>query len=406
MKLRPLSVAMFCAAAPFAFISCAQPIGVGEISSPDNGSTGGSPAVGQGGSHTDGSGGSTGNGTGGSADHASGGIGMSSTGGTGSSTATGGSSTTGTGSGGSAAGGRPGSGGTGPVPGTGGAISTGGTTATGGRSGGTGGTTATGGRSGGTGGTTATGGVSGGAGAPGGHVGTGGGTGGTTTSSTAGGTIVPLYTDPTDSSWNAIVSAALAHPTVEVVAIVNPADGPGSSKRSDYTSGIAMLQAAKIKVIGYIATGYGSHSISSMETQIDTWKSFYPTVQGIFFDEQSNDPADVSHYQTLSQYAKSVGLSYTVGNPGTDVPTSYIGALDTMLVYETDGLPSVSSLQPWGAYPSSNFGIIPYKVSSMNATFVKQARQYVRYVYLTADDLPNPWDSLTPYFADLLAALE
>src|SRR6185312_5248885 len=183
-------------------------------------------------------------------------------------------------------------------------------------------------------------------------------------------------------------------------------DGPGPSKDQDYVTGIASLLAANIKVIGYVATGYGSHSIASMEAQMDTWKSFYPNVQGIFFDEQSNDPTLVSHYQTLSQYAKSKGLNYTVGNPGTGVPTSYIGAVDTMLVYESDGLPSMSSLQAWSAYAPTNFGIIPYKVSAIDATFIKQAKQYIHYVYLQKDDLPNPWDSLTPYFADLLAALE
>ncbi len=226
-------------------------------------------------------------------------------------------------------------------------------------------------------------------GTPGATGGTTGATGGSGPARRAGGTIVPLYTDPTDRSWTAIVTAALAHPTVEVVAIVNPADGPGPSKSADYTTGIATLQAAHIKVIGYVATGYGSHSIASMEAEIDSWKSFYPTVQGIFFDEQSNDPADVAHYQTLSQYAKSKGLAYTVGNPGTDVPDAYIGALDTMMVYESDGLPSIASLKAWSAYAPSNFGIIPYKCS-MDAAFVKQARQYIRYIYLQSDDLPEP----------------
>ncbi len=120
----------------------------------------------------------------------------------------------------------------------------------------------------------------------------------------------------------------------------------------------------------------------------------------------SRTPTDVAHYQTLSQYAKSKGLAYTVGNPGTDVPTSYIGALDTMLVYESDGVPTITSLKAWSAYAPSNFGIIPYKVSALDATFVKQARQYIGYIYLTPDDLPNPWDSLPSYFASLLAALE
>ncbi|HEY5089919.1 MAG TPA: hypothetical protein VIK30_08110 [Polyangia bacterium] len=38
--------------------------------------------------------------------------------------------------------------------------------------------------------------------------------------------------------------------------------------------------------------------------------------------------------------------------------------------------------------------------------FYTQARQYVEYIYLTNDDLPNPWDSLTSYFSALLDALE
>jgi hypothetical protein len=325
--------------------------------------TGGAPATGG----TTGTAGSSATSTGG---HASTGAGGSSVTGTGGhlSTGSGGSSTGAagrgtTGGGGASAGGTTGSAGS-TMTGTAGSTSTG-----------AGGSTATG-------------------------------TGGTSSTSTAAGTIVPLYTDPTDPSWNAIISAAEAHPTVHVVAIVNPADGPGSSRSSAYTTGIGGLQAAGIKVIGYVATGYGSHSIASMEAQIDSWKSFYPTLQGIFFDEQSNATADVAHYQTLSQYAKSVGLSYTVGNPGTGVPTAYVGAVDTMLIYESDGVPAMSDLSPYSAYAPSNFGVIPYAVSAMNTTFVQQARKYVQYIYLTNDDLPNPWDSLTSYFSSLLAALE
>ncbi len=218
---------------------------------------------------------------------------------------------------------------------------------------------------------------------------------------------MPLYTDPGDPSWAAIVDAKMAHPTVRVVAIVNPSDGPGSSLSSAYTTGIAKLVAAGIQVIGYVATGYASNSTASMEATIDRWKSFYPQLGGIFFDEQSNQAKDVAYYQTLSQYAKAQGLSYTVGNPGTDTAEAFVGALDTMLIYETDGVPSVSQMGGWHTkYPRSNFGIIPYKVPAVNASFVSTAREYVGYIYLQNDDLPNPWDSLPSYFADLLAALE
>ena len=230
---------------------------------------------------------------------------------------------------------------------------------------------------------------------------------GSTTSTTAAGTIVPLYTDPSDPSWTAIVEAKMAHPKVPVIAIVNPNNGPGGSVSSGYSAGIAKLVAANIEVLGYVATGYASHPVATMEATIDQWKSFYPQVQGIFFDEQSNQAGDVTYYKTLSQYAKSKGLSYTVGNPGTDTAEAFIGALDTMLIYESSGVPSVAQMSGWHSkYPKSNFGVIPYAVPAMNASFVATARQYVGYIYLQSDNLPNPWDSLPAYFADLLAALE
>jgi len=223
----------------------------------------------------------------------------------------------------------------------------------------------------------------------------------------AGATIVPLYTNPGDSSWAAVIAAKMAHPKVGVVAIVNPADGPGGSVDSGYTSGIAKLTAAGIRVIGYVATGYASKSPTAIKADVDRWKAFYPgQVTGIFFDEQSNKAGDVPFYRDLSQYTKSQGLSLTVGNPGTDTAESFIGALDVMLIYESAGLPSTTQMGGWHAnYASSNFGIIPY-ATSMDATFVKNARKYVQYVYLQSDNLPNPWDSVPSYFDALLAALE
>jgi hypothetical protein len=223
---------------------------------------------------------------------------------------------------------------------------------------------------------------------------------------TAAGTIVPLYTDPGDPSWAAIVAARVAHPTVRVVAIANPNSGPGAAKSSAFTAGIAKLVAAQIQVIGYIATGYASHSLASMEGAIDAWHTFYPQVGGIFFDEQSNLEADVAYYRTLSQYAKAHGLPYTVGNPGTDTAEAYIGALDTMLIYESKGLPSVAKLGGWHTkYAPENFGVIPYG-AALDVTFVKNARKIVGYIYIQNDDLPNPWDTLPSFFGELLTALE
>jgi hypothetical protein len=281
-----------------------------------------------------------------------------------------------------------------------------------GASGGAGGSGVAGGAAGGSG---AAGGTAGGSGTAGhdggaGSLGASGADGGGATDggSTAAGTIVPLYTDPSDSSWAAIVTARAAHPSVKVVVIANPNSGPGASMSNAYTTGIAKLVAADIQVIGYVATGYASHSLASMEAEIDAWRSFYPQTSGIFFDEQSNKVGDVDYYRMLSQYAKAHGAPYTVGNPGTDTAEAFVqmGALDTMLIYESKGLPNVSALGGWHAkYAPSNFGIIPYG-ASFDAAFVAAARKAVGYVYIQNDDLPNPWDTLPPFFGDLLAALE
>jgi hypothetical protein len=286
-----------------------------------------------------------------------------------------------------------------PVTGTGGAPATG--------NAGTGATPATG--NAGTGTTPATGSAGTGATPATGTTGTAG-TGGapvTPPPSTVASTIVPLYTSPSDSSWNAIVAAKMAHPRVGVTAIVNPANGPGGSASPAYASGIARLVSAGIRVVGYVATGYAATSPATVKADIDRWKAFYPNqLGGIFFDEQSNKAADVAHYRDLSQYAKAQGLPFTIGNPGIDTAESYIGALDTMLIYESAGVPSTSQMGGWHTkYAPSNFGVIPY-ATQLDAAFVRNARAYVQYIYLQNDSLPNPWDSLPGYFSDLLAALE
>ena len=119
--------------------------------------------------------------------------------------------------------------------------------------------------------------------------------------------------------------------------------------------------------------------------------------------QESNRAGDEAFYSAVSAHAKSLGFMLTVGNPGTGVPNRYLGSVDVMLAYESAGTPTLASLQKYATHRDS-FGIIPYQ-AAFDADFVRAAAQSVRYVYLTDDDLPNPWDSLPRYFEDLLGAL-
>jgi hypothetical protein len=233
------------------------------------------------------------------------------------------------------------------------------------------------------------------------------GSGGNGGASSVSGSIVPLYSYPTDASWDAIIAAKGAHPTVALQAIINPDSGPGQAADALFAQGITSLADAGIVVLGYVATSYAAKPAADVHAEIDSYQAWYPGVSGIFFDEMESAAGSAAYYAELTTYAKDQGFTRTVGNPGTDVDPSYVGTVDTIFIYESAGLPDVGSLGGWHTgYDRHDFGIIPYAVPSLDGGFVAQARAYVGFIYLTDDDLPNPWDTLPPYFSDLLAALE
>jgi hypothetical protein len=191
-----------------------------------------------------------------------------------------------------------------------------------------------------------------------------------------------------------------------VLAVVNPSNGPGGASSPDYAAGIAKLTAAGVKVIGYVHTSWGSRPAAELQAEMGQWKSWYPSVTGIFFDEMASQAGKESYYTGLTGYAKGNGFDFTIGNPGQDTSATYVGTEDVILIYENGGLPSVAALGGWHAsYPRTNFGVIPYAVGSLDGSFVQAAKPYVAYIYLQSDSLPNPWDSVPPYLADLVAAL-
>lgn len=224
-----------------------------------------------------------------------------------------------------------------------------------------------------------------------------------TTSKT--GVMIALYTYP-GSTWDVVANAKLAHPSVPVVAIINPNNGPGSSRDPNYVSGIQELHAAGIVVLGYDATGYASNSASSVKSVMNTWKSLY-NIDGIFFDEMANWSGEESYYSGLTSYAKSLGYTMTVGNPGTDTIPSYIGTVDNLMIYENPGIPPLSALEGWHTnYDKSNFSMIAFGVNSISTSFLSSASNYVGYIDLTNDVLDNPYDTVPPYFGTLVADLD
>jgi len=221
------------------------------------------------------------------------------------------------------------------------------------------------------------------------------------------GTIIPLYTYPTDASWDRVVAAKQAHPTVPVLAVVNPNNGPGATLSADYATGIAKLTAAGVKVIGYVHTSWANRPAAELQNEMQQWRTWYPGVSGVFFDEMANVVGHEAYYSSLSANARTAGFDFTIGNPGADTSEGYVGSVDVILIYENAGVPPVTEVGGWHAsHARSNFGVIPYGVSSLDAAFVAAARPTVGYVYLQSGAMPNPWNSVPAYLSDLVGALQ
>ncbi|HKT22672.1 MAG TPA: spherulation-specific family 4 protein, partial [Nitrososphaerales archaeon] len=198
-----------------------------------------------------------------------------------------------------------------------------------------------------------------------------------------------------------VVQAKQAYPSVPVIAIINPNSGPGASQDPNYVQGIQNLQAAGVIVYGYVDTAYAGDSISSVEANVNLYVSWYH-VDGILFDDMNNQVGYESYYSTLGSYVSSLGLK-SMGNPGTSVPTSFIGTLDALCIYESGGLPALSFIT-YPGYGPSNFAVVALGVP-LDTTFLAAASSLVGWVYLTDASGSNPYDVLPSYFASEVAAI-
>lgn len=225
-----------------------------------------------------------------------------------------------------------------------------------------------------------------------------------TTAPCEAGVIVPLYIYP-GAAWTTLKTIRTNNPLEPIDAVANVANGPGTTSDPNYVRGIAQLQSVGIKVLGYAFTSYGSRSASNVKADIQKWRTWYK-VNGIFLDQMASVHGQETYYAGLTQYVRSLGMTTTVGNPGTDTVPSYVGTVDTIVIYESAGYPSLRFLDGWhDNYPSSNWAFISYSVASLNSSLICGAAKHVGLMYVTNDGLPNPYDTLPPYLNQLVGLL-
>jgi hypothetical protein len=211
------------------------------------------------------------------------------------------------------------------------------------------------------------------------------------------GLILPLYGNTT-SQFTAAINAAK---TVPVIAIINPDDGVGSKKDNFVAGKVSLLKSAGAKVGGYIATGYGSVSLTSVKAQMDKYTSWYG-VAGFFLDEMSDSTGKLSYYQSIKTYAASKKQSI-IGNPGTSAPSGYGNVTDVLITYEdpySRGFKTYNQPSWTRNLAIGRTGAIVYSAAASNLTSIidRAITQRYGWIYVTDKNEPDPFGSMASYF--------
>ena len=246
------------------------------------------------------------------------------------------------------------------------------------------------------------------------------------------GIIEPLYIYPYNSSschasncfaWNQVNVTKSNYPNVPLFAVININNGPCDllvgCPDPNYKQGIANLTKSGVIQLGYVWTKNGLRPEVDVKSDIDNWVSWYKPygLKGIMMDEMPHVLGQTSYYQDLTNYIHSKGLTYSIGNPGTDVPQSYQGALDIMNIYEDNnstGDLTNSTLQGntsisgnpanWHTlYDKSTYSFVTYGKSSISQKLVQGKSVYVGLMYITDGD--NSWSTIPSYLNTLASYL-
>lgn len=225
------------------------------------------------------------------------------------------------------------------------------------------------------------------------------------------GLLVPAYQYPTlGSLW---ADCAAAAPRLPLVAVLNPASGPGPSADPTYTAAIGAVRSGGGRVIGYVATFGGDAPRESVLAQVDRYRAQY-ALDGIFLDIMANDanPAHVAYYAAIRDSIRARRPDWlVVGNPGAQTLPEYGAGADVLCNFESWGRDYFSFVpSAWVAsVPPTRFAHLLHTLSTPDSmrTAVRRARTLnAAWVFVTPDTMINPYDATPAYWSALVAEAE
>jgi hypothetical protein len=205
--------------------------------------------------------------------------------------------------------------------------------------------------------------------------------------------LIPAYVPPHE------LAGLAAGANLPRMIIVNPDSGPGAGEGRAYGEAVRTLQAAGIRVLGYVPTTYGARPLANVLADVRRYLAWYG-VDGIFFDETSADGALLPYYRAMSLQARGDADRVVVLNPGVPPAAGYFDIADVVVTFEGSYAAYASAMEATPDWlrrmRSDRIAHLVYGATRAEALDAA-AEAAAGYVYVTSGAMPNPWRSLPTY---------
>jgi hypothetical protein len=184
------------------------------------------------------------------------------------------------------------------------------------------------------------------------------------------------------------------------IVIINPHDGPGAERHRSYGDAVRVAHEGGTRVLGYVATGYGTRPAAEVLADIDRHTWWY-RVDGIFLDEVPQDAPLLPYYAALGRHVRAIGGRLVALNPGAVPDRGYFDVADIVVTFEGSYgayAPALRHMPDWTrALPASRAAHLVYGASRAEALTAVRRQGDAGYVYVTSGSLPNPWRTVPSY---------
>jgi len=208
---------------------------------------------------------------------------------------------------------------------------------------------------------------------------------------------VPAYFYPVghEEDWQILTSGH--HPLRYVV--VNPHDGPGAEADAAYLTVTSRLHRARVRMLGYVDTDYGSRSVDDVLAEARLYRERY-AITGVFLDQTSSGIDMLTHFEDYAVALRTIGTRFIVMNPGTYPHVGYFRIANQIVAFEGTWARYRDLVVPeWSLrIPAPRIAHYVWAVPTAFATNPVAAvgDRHVGTIVLSTGKLPNPWSRLPP----------